>query len=121
VHSDVGGSYADDPDGTALADVTLAWMMNKAAGLGVTFAADQLAEYAFPANPKWALDTKHESWNILWAFPRHRTIAADAMIANSVAVRIENDSTYRPTNLQLPDGDLGLGYQNVDVVTDPGV
>src|SRR5579863_3364935 len=54
VHCDVGGSYPDDPDGTALADITLAWMMNKAAALGVTFDADVQRKYSLPADPTWA-------------------------------------------------------------------
>jgi uncharacterized protein (DUF2235 family) len=35
VHSDVGGSYPDDSDGSALSDLTLAWMISKAAPLGL--------------------------------------------------------------------------------------
>jgi len=114
VHCDVGGSYPDDPDGTALADIALAWIMNKASGLGVTFAAN--GQVAFPANPKWALDTKHESWNILWAFPKHRSIAADASLGNSVAVRHETDESYHPSNLKFKGGELASTYKIVEVV-----
>jgi uncharacterized protein (DUF2235 family) len=116
VHCDVGGSYPDDPDGTALADITLAWMIKKASDLGLTFAANVPAAYAFPSNPKCALDMKHESWNILWAFPRGRSIAADALLANSVIIRCENDSSYRPGNLQYAVGQVASGYKVVDVV-----
>jgi uncharacterized protein (DUF2235 family) len=116
VHSDVGGSYPDDPDGTALADVTLTWMMKKAADLKVTFVPSVAANYPFPANPKWALDTKHESWNILWAFPRRRSIAANAMLANSVIVRCENDTSYHPGNLQYTNGQIAASYNVVPVV-----
>jgi uncharacterized protein (DUF2235 family) len=116
VHSDVGGSYPDDPDGTALADVTLAWMIKKASDLGVTFATTVPTDYPFPSNPKWALDTKHESWNILWAFPRRRSIAADALLADSVIVRCENDSSYHPGNLKHTDGQVASSYEIVQVV-----
>ena len=38
VHCDVGGSYPADSDGSALSDLTLAWMVSKASALGVQFA-----------------------------------------------------------------------------------
>jgi uncharacterized protein (DUF2235 family) len=120
VHCDVGGSYPDDPDGTALADITLAWMMDKASALGVTFAAGVQANYPFPADPKCALDQKHESWNPLWAFPKNRPIACDATLSNSVAVRCQHDNTYRPGNLKFadaPDGELSPQYQAAKTVT----
>jgi uncharacterized protein (DUF2235 family) len=114
VHCDVGGSYPDDPNGTALSDIALAWMMSKAANLGITFAAN--AQPQFPADPKWALDTKHESWNILWAFPRSRSIAPTAMLSNSVVVRHQNDSSYHPGNLQYTSGQIAATYDIVQTV-----
>ena len=60
-----GGSYQDDPNGTALSDLTLAWVMSKASALGLEFAADVQSQYALPMDPKFALDQKHESWNPL--------------------------------------------------------
>jgi uncharacterized protein (DUF2235 family) len=120
VHCDVGGSYPDDPDGTALADITLAWMMNKAAALGVTFAAGLQAKYPFPADAKCALDTKHESWNIGWAFPKSRPISSDATLSNSVSVRCQHDNSYRPGNLTFANpaiGKLSPQYQSAETVT----
>jgi uncharacterized protein (DUF2235 family) len=116
VHCDVGGSYPDDPDGTALSDLTLAWMMSKAAALGVEFDPTVAAKYSLPMDPKYALDTKHESWNLLWAFPRRRPIDAESTIASSVFLRTENDGSYRPGNLTFAGGTLGSGYQKVLVV-----
>src|SRR5579862_9399075 len=55
VHCDVGGSYPDDPNGTALSDLTLAWMMSKASALGLEFVADVASKYALPMDPKYAL------------------------------------------------------------------
>jgi Uncharacterized alpha/beta hydrolase domain (DUF2235) len=121
VHCDVGGSYQDDPDGTALADITLAWMMSKAAALGVAFAADVQAKYSVPVDAKCALDQKHESWTPLWALPKSRPIAANATLSNSVSVRCKHDASYRPRNLKFtdPDGQLSPQYAITETVGQP--
>jgi len=122
VHCDVGGSYPDDPDGTALSDITLAWMMSKAVALGVNFDAGVLAKYALPVSAKCALDQKHESWNPVWAFPRNRPVAADTTLSNSVFIRCRHDASYRPSNLKFADsakGDLAATYANSGIVSDP--
>ena len=121
VHCDVGGSYQDDPDGTALADITLAWMMSKAAALGVAFAADVQAKYSVPVDAKCALDQKHESWTPLWALPKSRPIAANATLSNSVSVRCKHDASYRPGSLKFtdPDGQLSPQYAITETVGQP--
>jgi uncharacterized protein (DUF2235 family) len=116
VHCDVGGSYPADSDGSALSDLTLAWMMSKASALGLDFAADVKAKYTLPMDPKFALDTKHESWNPLWAFPKRRTIASGSAIADSVFTRADHESSYRPGNVTFTNGQLGPGYTKVPVV-----
>ncbi len=117
VHSDVGGSYPEDPNGTTLADLTLAWMMSKASDLGLEFVPAVAANYALPMDPKFALDTKHESWNLLWAFPKRRSIADGSTLADSVSVRCGNDNSYRPPNLKLVDGIPDPSYATEPVVT----
>jgi uncharacterized protein (DUF2235 family) len=117
VHSDVGGSYPDDPDGSALADLTFAWMLSKAIALGVTIDPTVAARYILPMDAKYALDTKHESWNVLWTFPKRRTIAPGSSISDTVYTRVANDSSYRPENLTFTGGTLASGYQQVAVVT----
>jgi uncharacterized protein (DUF2235 family) len=105
VHCDVGGGYSDDPStGSALSDITLSWIISKAAALGLVFDATVLAKFPSPIDRKDSLDTKHESWNPLWAFPKSRDIAKSATLANSVEVRCQNDTTYRPGNLSLVNG-----------------
>jgi uncharacterized protein (DUF2235 family) len=116
VHCDVGGSYPDDPDGTVLSDLTLGWMMSNATTLGVEFDPTVAAKFLLPMDPKTALDTKHESWNVLWALPKRRPIDAEAMIADSVFARSEHDSSYRPENLTFAGADPGPGYQKVLIV-----
>jgi hypothetical protein len=117
VHCDVGGSYPADSNGSALSDLTLAWMMSKSSALGVQFAPEALAKYVLPMDPKFALDTKHESWNIGWLFPKRRTIAANSTIADSVFTRCEYESSYRPGNLSFTDGVLASSYGKAQVVS----
>lgn len=117
VHCDVGGSYPDDSDGSALSDLTLGWMIDKASLLGLEFAQGISSKYSLPMDPKFALDTKHESWNPLWAFPKRRTIEANSTIADSVFVRCQHDSSYRPENLNIPEGQLAASYGKASVVS----
>jgi uncharacterized protein (DUF2235 family) len=117
VHCDVGGSYPDDPDGTALADLTLAWMMSKASALGLQFVPAVQATYALPMDPKFALDSKHESWNPLWTFPKHRSILANSTIADSVYIRCEHDSSYRPGNLTIAGTGPAPCYAKAPIVS----
>jgi uncharacterized protein (DUF2235 family) len=121
VHCDVGGSYPDDSDGSALSDLTLAWMMSKAAALGLSFDPSVQAKYALPMDPKFALDTKHESWNPLWAFPKRRPIAANSTISDSVSLRSVHDSSYRPGNLTFTNGQLASTYGKALVVSQAAV
>jgi uncharacterized protein (DUF2235 family) len=116
VHSDVGGGYDDDPsDGTALSDITLSWMMSKAWALGMESDPAFQAQYA-NLDAKYSLDTKHESWNVLWGFPKPRSIADNAALSNSVVIRCQNDPSYRPGNLKLPAGAPAPSYTIVPVV-----
>jgi hypothetical protein len=49
--------------------------------------------------------------------PHLRPIAANAEVANSVAVRVQYGLTYTPGNLTLANGLLGSGYSLVTVVS----
>lgn len=114
VHCDVGGGYPE----TGLSDITLGWMMRKAAALGVDFDQTVFAQYA-SIDAKHALDLKHESWSVRWGFPAARQIANDACISNSVQVRLQHDCSYQPTNLRANAGVLPSGCSVVPVVTLP--
>jgi uncharacterized protein (DUF2235 family) len=119
VHSDVGGGYggADAIGGeTALSDITLGWMMNKARALGLDIAPAALAWYSFPLDSKYALDQLHESWNPLWGFPNNREIASTSHLANSVLIRCQHHIGYQPGNLTLQDGLPAQGYVIAAVV-----
>lgn len=119
VHSDVGGGEPDQTGKTALSDITLGWMLGKAAKLGLQFDPTVLLQYTTPLDAEYALDTLHTSWNILCGFPRPRTIAPNAVISNSVAIRCQHDNTYRPSNLLFTDGVLSTGYGSVAVLSLP--
>jgi len=92
-------------------------MMGKASALGLEFAAEVQSKYALPMDPKYALDQKHESWSVLWGFWKKRPIAGNSTIADSVFVRCENDSSYRPENLSFVGGQLAPGYQKATGIT----
>jgi len=111
VHCDVGGSYPE----TSLSDIALSWMMRKASTLGAQFNSGVFAQYA-TIDAKHALGTIHESWNPVWGFPKPRTIPDTASLANSVAVRCGQDTSYRPSTLQLLDGVPITSYSLVPVV-----
>ena len=108
VHCDVGGGYAE----TGLSDITLSWMLQKALEAGGNNKLELLpaADAFLTIDPKHALDKAHESWNLIWGFPKHRTIANDAVISNSVSLRIAEDQHYRPPNLNTQNGKLGGSY-----------
>jgi uncharacterized protein (DUF2235 family) len=117
VHCDVGGGYPDDEGtGTALSDITLSWMIAKAQALGLVFDPGVLSTYPSPFDKKNSLDTKHESWNPLWTFPKPRNIASNATLANSVVIRCQTDSSYKPGNLSLTNGAPASTYGTEVVV-----
>jgi len=118
VHCDVGGRYPADSNGSALSDLTLAWMMSKASALGLQFDPAVLAKYSLPMDPKFALDTKHESWSPLWLFPKSRSIATDSTLSDSVAARYQYDSSYRPGNLTFTNGQPAAGYGKEPVISE---
>ena len=116
VHCDVGGSYPEH----GLADITLSWMMNKACGIAMPdgrpgILVDPTAWSKFQCvDPKHALDQKHESWTPLWMFPRDRDIDSKACLSDSVQLRCQHDSTYRPKSLSFDtNGNLASSYSIV--------
>jgi hypothetical protein len=108
----VGGGYPE----TGLSDITLGWMMRKAAALGVDFDPAVYAMYA-NVDARHALDLKHESWSVRWGFPDCREIAEDACIGNSVQIRLQHDASYTPTNINAKAGVLSSTCSVVSVVT----
>lgn len=122
VHSDVGGGEPlGAPGTTALSDITLGWMMSKASVLGLQFDPTVQAQYSLPLDPEYALDTLHTSWHVWCGFPRRRSIDKNATLANSVLVRAQHDTSWRPANLTFSNGVLASSYQFENVVSEPAV
>jgi len=116
-HSDVGGGEPDDGTGVKeLSDIALSWMLSKASGLGVVFDETAFSQYAPPMDPQYALGKFHESWSVLWGVPVRRHITKDAVIANSVVMRCQQDADWRPSNLSFVNGAVAPGYGIVPVV-----
>ena len=116
-HGDVGGGEGDES--TALSDVTLAWMLDKAAACGLQFDPNKVKQYTCPMNAEYALDQIHESWKIFCGFPIWRPIRHDSLISNSVAIRCQDDSNYRPHNLTFENGTLASTYSLSTICTLP--
>jgi uncharacterized protein (DUF2235 family) len=114
VHCDVGGGYPE----TGLSDTTLSWMIGKAQSLGLQIDPTVSAQYA-SVDAKYALDQLHISWNVLWGFPKSRTVENNSTLSNSVPIRCEYESSYQPENLTLNNGAPASSYQVVEVVTPP--
>ncbi len=120
VHSDIGGGEPiDGSQTTALSDITLGWMMNKASKLGINFDDAVLKQYTMPLAAEYALDLLHTSWTVINGFPKERSISQTAVIANSVGFRWTQDQTYRPKNLESKGGILATQYVPEPVVTLP--
>jgi uncharacterized protein (DUF2235 family) len=120
VHSDIGGGEPDDVLGNpSLSAITLSWMMNKASALGLQFDPTVLDQYKLPLPSDCSVDKLHGSWNLLCGVPRHRSIAQDAALANSVQIRCQRDPSYRPEPLSFTEGVLAALYKLAQVVSEP--
>ena len=97
VHSDTGGGYPV----SALSDIALEWMLEKAQGCHLSF--DKIETHPDP------MGLKHESMNGLYSLAGilHRPIglkipdtgATNEQLHPAVLDRYNNDPTYRPVNL----------------------
>jgi len=122
-HGDVGGGTAGGGGvdaGTRLCDVTMGWMLAKAMALGLTADPGVAAQYkTLPG--EFALDAIRETWKPQDGPPYLRPVAADAMLANSIGVRVEYGLTYAPGNLKYQDGSLAETYEVVTVVDETAI
>ena len=117
-HGDVGGGTAQGGGvdaGTRLCDITLGWMVAKAQGLGLTMDPTVAAKYGtLPA--EFALDAIRETWAPADGRPKLRPVTPNAVVSNSVAVRLKYALTYVPGSLAVDDGALADGYSLVTLV-----
>jgi len=111
VHCDVGGSYPE----SQLSDIALSWMMHKSKECGLLFTPEAEAEYLSPG-ANCATGPGHDEWKLIpWGVPKHRTIPENAVISNSVQLRLSGLSDYRPENLTLSGAEL-KGYSIAKVL-----
>jgi uncharacterized protein (DUF2235 family) len=113
VHCDIGGGYDD----CELSEITLGWMMKNAMKCGLVFSDDAMAKY-LKIDAKNAQGPAHDEWKVVpWGIPEHRAVPGQAVMANTVQMRLDSVTTYRPENLAGgSDGKL-KGYQAVDVLS----
>jgi glutathione S-transferase len=92
-HGDVGGGYSSNEG--LLSDITLGWMMQKLAGVGVKFATPPRYNPR-EANPLWPLHAPWERtpFNLAPLSPRQPAI--DDIYHPTVTKRWQEDATYRP-------------------------
>jgi uncharacterized protein (DUF2235 family) len=98
-HSNIGGSYMPDKDGSLLSDNALAWMLREAAQSNLTLET-HLAQ-SLHSNP---LATLHNSRRSFYRVkkPYYRPLAhgkGDVLIHRSVKLRWDGNANYRPENL----------------------
>ena len=113
VHSDVGGGYAE----SQLSDIALGWMMKNAIACGLDFTEAAKTAY-LKLDPSYAMGEAHDEWKLIpWGIPEHRTVSANAAVANTVQMRLSDKaSAYRPENLSLTKTGKLKGYSVVDVL-----
>jgi uncharacterized protein (DUF2235 family) len=111
VHCDVGGSYAE----TQLSDITMSWMMNKAIACGLTFKDAAMKQYVKVDAANATGRPLHDEWKLVpWGIPTHRTVPPNAVLSNSVQLRLDGVNEYQPEKLNL-NGRKLMGY-GVEVV-----
>lgn len=99
-HSDIGGSYKPDPDGSLLSDIAMDWMIREARAVGLT--TESHLKQGLQPNPLAKLHTSRRSFYRVKK-KYYRDIdhgKGPVMIHKSVKQRWEQDPTYRPVNLQ---------------------
>lgn len=98
-HSNVGGSYKADDDGSLLSDIALDWMIREAASSGLTVEA-----HLKQSLKKRSTATLHKSRRSFYRIRKKyfRLIdhgKGDVLIHESVKKRWDQDPKYRPKNL----------------------
>ncbi len=98
-HSDVGGGYQRDKDGSLLADHPLGWMMKEAKSVGLTFES-HLSRSLQPGSTAKLHKSRRSFYRIKRPFYRPINHGLDAVhIHRSVKERWDSDAKYRPKNL----------------------
>jgi uncharacterized protein (DUF2235 family) len=116
VHCDVGGSYPE----SALSDITLSWMLQKAKKAGLVLSPEAEAINLSPPLDN-AKGLEHDSWQFVpYGIPQHRTVPSVATMSNTVQDRLDAaaqalPAQYAPGNLTL-EGRKLKGYSIAQVL-----
>ena len=111
VHCDVGGSYIE----TQLSNITLRWMVDNAKACGLEFDEKALDACLSP-KPFNPLGPAHDEWKLIpWGLAQHRTVPANAVMSNTLKLRLAGMPQYRPANL---NGQSADSYQQWKVIPD---
>ncbi|MEX2488736.1 MAG: DUF2235 domain-containing protein [Pseudomonadales bacterium] len=100
VHSNVGGSYKPDKDGTLLSDIPLKWILKEAKKAGLSL--ENHLQQSINGNPLATLyNSRRSFYRIKEKYYRdidhHK---GEVLIHQSVKERWEQDTNYRPRNLK---------------------
>lgn len=95
VHSNIGGGYPDE----GLGDISLKWMLDRAAALGLSFDHD-LSQTDVKPNFKGELYNSRTGLFSMLS-PYDREIQPDTIIDESVPERIKSGIGYAPSNIKL--------------------
>jgi len=112
-HSNIGGSYKADNDGSLLSDIALLWMLKEANDAGLS--TEEHLHNNIKENP---LATLHNSRRNFYRIKKtfHRNIDhknGEILIHNSVKQRWDQDSEYRPPNLKKYIDSVGAWPNNL--------
>ncbi|MDI5877392.1 DUF2235 domain-containing protein [Shewanella xiamenensis] len=113
-HSNIGGSYQPDKDGSLLSDNALAWMIAEAERFNLSLEPHLTA--SLHPNPLATLHDSHRSFYRIKQ-PYLRPLdpnVAPVLLHHSVKVRWDQDPQYRPKNLQTYLEKYGWPEQLID-------
>jgi len=111
-HSNVGGGCQD----AGLSDIALKWMMKRAKEQGLELDQAVYDKYQAIDSSVNSIDTISESWSLLWGLPQARIVPSDALVASSVANRLQHLASYLPGNLSLSaQRALAATYKLIDI------
>ena len=106
-HSDIGGSYKPDPDGSVLADNALGWLVKEARDSGLT-----IEDHLKTGIHKSPFSTLHNSRRSFYRIKKKHLRPLDhgkgpVRIHRSVKLRWDQNAEYRPENLAVYVQDNG--------------
>jgi len=94
-HADIGGSYKPGVDGCVLSNNSLVWMISQAEDAGLTI-EEHLKDRLKPS----PMAKIHNSWRSFYRIKtKHFRPIEHGIIHESVKLRWDQDSTYRPKNI----------------------